>query len=116
DLDMIYRYKDVASYLARLAYTWRQKVRIIDHPLGLQSWGPSAEALAEANIHELTAQVESEEDGSDDGNSSESSAEEDTDEELYDHMEALVLNEHYKESRDFIMADVDKSSKRRRLD
>lgn len=120
-MDMIYRYQDIASHLARLAYIWRQKVRVIEHPLGLQNWGPSAAAIAEANVHELTAQVEPipDQDGSDnddDDEGSDSSAEQDTDEELYDHMEALVLNEHYEESKNYIIADVDMSSKRRRLD
>lgn len=118
DIDMLYRYQDHTSRLALLAYTWRQKVRLIDHPFGLQSWGPSAAVLEEISTRELTAQVEAgtEQMDSDDDQSSDYSVEMDSDEELYDHMEALVLSEHYPESREFIIAEVDITPKRRRVD
>lgn len=115
---MIYRYQDLASYLTRLAYTWRQKVRLIAHPFGSQTWGPSEEALAEISLQEFTPQLDSrtEQVDSEDDDSSGSSRENDSDEELFDHMEALVLNEHYQESRHYITADVDISLKRRRVE
>lgn len=119
DIDMLYRYQDILSYLGRLAYTWRQKVRLIEHPFGLECWGPSAQQLEDISIQELTAQVEPGAellDSDDDDESSGSSIDQDSDEELYDHMEALVLNEQYQESRDFIIAEVDISPKRRRVD